>query len=47
MDYLQGAAVFGALSPAGIEFLLNSGCLLGLDKGDVVYEPGDKGIGFM
>ena len=46
MDYLRSVAVFGALSEEGIEFLLRSGRVLQLDKGDVVYEPGDKGDRF-
>ena len=46
MDHLRSVAVFGALSPEGIEFLLHSGRVLQLDKGDVIYEPGDKGDRF-
>ena len=46
IDYLQGASVFGALSPDAIEFLLERGRVFALEKGDVVYEPGDKGDRF-
>lgn len=46
MKYFQGASVFGALSPTAIEFLLKSGRVLELKKGDVVYRPGDKGDRF-
>lgn len=46
MEYFQGASVFGALSPAAIEYLLKCGRVLQLAEGDVVYEPGDKGDRF-
>lgn len=46
IDYLQGASVFGALSQQAIEFLLERGRVFALKKGDVVYEPGDKGDRF-
>ena len=46
MEYFQGASVFGALSETAIEFLLKNGRVLELDKGDVVYSPGDKGDKF-
>lgn len=46
MEYLQNASVFGALSASAIEFLLENGRTLKLDKGDVLYRPGDKGDKF-
>lgn len=46
MHYLQGASAFGALSSTAIEFLMANGRALQLDKGDVLYEPGDKGDKF-
>lgn len=46
MEYFQGAAAFGAVSPAAIEFLLDGGRVLQLKKGEVVYRPGDKGDRF-
>jgi CRP-like cAMP-binding protein len=46
MQYLQGASAFGALSATAIDFLMTNGRALYLDKGDVLYEPGDKGDKF-
>ena len=46
MPYFQEASVFGAVSPTAIEFLLDRGRALHLAKGEVVYEPGDKGDKF-
>ena len=42
IDYFREAPVFGALSPAAIEFLLDNGRVLELDRGDVLFEPGDR-----
>lgn len=46
MRYFQDASVFGALSPAALEFLLTGGRVLRLDAGEVLYEPGDRGDRF-
>ncbi len=46
MEYFQGASVFGAVSPAAIEYLLSRGRVLELERGEVVYKPGDKGDKF-
>ena len=46
IDYFRGTSVFGALSADAIEFLLENGCALELSKGDVLYEPGDRGDKF-
>jgi len=43
MGYLRQVSVFGALSEAGIEFLMTRGRILQLDAGEVLYEPGDRG----
>lgn len=46
MAYFQDASVFGAVSAAAIEFLLDRGRALQLAKGEVVYRPGDRGDKF-
>lgn len=43
MDALRQISVFGALSPQAVEFLLTRGRVLGLDEGEILYEPGDRG----
>jgi CRP-like cAMP-binding protein len=46
MEYFQAASVFGAVSPTAIAFLLDRGRVLELERGEVVYKPGDKGDRF-
>ena len=47
MDYFQDASIFGALSPEVIEYLLQNGRVYSVDKGEVIYKPGDKADKFL
>jgi CRP-like cAMP-binding protein len=47
MDYFQEISIFGALSPKVIEYLLDKGKVYCVDKGEVIYKPGDKGNYFL
>ncbi len=42
LEYLGEISVFGALSPAAIEFLMTRGRVLQLDAGEALYESGDR-----
>ena len=46
MEYFQNASIFGAIPPDIITFLLDKGTVNSMDKGDVIYQPGDKGNSF-
>lgn len=46
IEYFQGASIFGALTPEVIGYLLDNGKIFHLEKGDVLYNPGDKGSCF-
>lgn len=43
MDALRQISVFGALSPQAVEFLMVHGRVLALEKGEGLYEAGDRG----
>ncbi len=45
-DYFRRLSTFGALSDKTIEGLLNTGQVLELAQGDLLYRPGDKANGF-
>ncbi len=46
MEYFQNASIFGALPPEIITFLFDKGSVSCMNKGDVIYRPGDKGNSF-
>jgi CRP-like cAMP-binding protein len=46
LERLQQAATFGALSAETIHWLLNEGRILQLDRGESLFEPGERGDSF-
>lgn len=45
-DTLKTGSIFGALSASAIDFLVNRGKLIHLEKGEALFNDGDKGDSF-
>ena len=45
-DHLSGGALFGAISPGAVSFLINNGRILKFGKGEQVFNYGDRGESF-
>ena len=47
VEYFQNASIFGALSPEIIKYLLYQGEIHSVEKGELIYDVGDKGNYFL
>ena len=47
IEYFQNGSVFGALSGEVIEYLLEKGKVYSVNKGETIYQAGDKGNYFL
>lgn len=46
LEHLKDGSIFGALSPQGVEFLVNQGTLYRVEEGERIYDFGDQGSSF-